>query len=72
MVLFHMSICRIVTGQNMTMDKMQNHIGMPSQDIDMLNSISMLQDNMHHVSDHVPVMTVIGSPTIFFILPVDQ
>ena len=43
-----------------------------AQDIDMLNSISMLQDDMHHVSDHLPVMRVIRSPIIFFILLVGQ
>ena len=43
-----------------------------AQDIDMLNSKSMLQDDMHHVSDHLPAMRVIGSPIIFFTLLVGQ
>ena len=30
MVLFHLPICLIVTGQDMTMEEMVNHIGIPS------------------------------------------
>ena len=63
--LVHLSDCNGPKYSYIIMEKMLDYIVMPSQYIDMLNSISVLQDDMYHVSDHLPVMAVIRIPITF-------